>query len=300
MKPVFVLLWLLFWSVAAEQPRCKILSLSGGGSHGAFEAGVLQSIVEKSDPGWNVFAGVSAGSLNAAVLGAREPIHRSVEKLKKVYSELRNEDIYKYNWPFTQSIYDTSPLRETISKFLETGTNRYPTWIGLTNFTSGFFRMADLSWYNQTDQVDILMASTAIPVAFPPVHWHGTYFVDGGLSSNSIIYPMIDYCISMGYDPDNIVIDHISSYNPYIQNPLPDNLSIGTITSRLFQMIKDNFDNMVAKVAFCEESRQVPIAKIRLWYPELPIPYGPLDFTHGKEIMESAKMNYRMEEKSLC
>ena len=46
----------------------KILCLSGGGSYGAFEMGVICNLIEEAKGGWDLITGVSAGSINAAYI----------------------------------------------------------------------------------------------------------------------------------------------------------------------------------------------------------------------------------------
>ena len=58
---------------SSEAP-CRVLSMSGGGSFGAFEAGVLARMLEEQ-PGldYDYMLGVSAGSLNAGYLSLYPP-----------------------------------------------------------------------------------------------------------------------------------------------------------------------------------------------------------------------------------
>jgi len=51
--------------------HCRALALSGGGSNGAWEAGVIWGLINYGNPAdfeWDVITGVSAGSWNAAML----------------------------------------------------------------------------------------------------------------------------------------------------------------------------------------------------------------------------------------
>ena len=51
--------------------KCRILSLRGGGIHGAWEAGVLQGMIENMPEGsmeYDYISGVSVGALAASVL----------------------------------------------------------------------------------------------------------------------------------------------------------------------------------------------------------------------------------------
>lgn len=51
-----------------DVPMCRILSMSGGGSKGAYEAGALHSIfhTEGVDVKYDVVSGVSVGAINSA------------------------------------------------------------------------------------------------------------------------------------------------------------------------------------------------------------------------------------------
>ena len=51
--------------------ECRALVLSGGGSNGAWEAGVIYGMInngDKKDFEWDVLSGVSAGSINTLIL----------------------------------------------------------------------------------------------------------------------------------------------------------------------------------------------------------------------------------------
>ena len=55
--------------VNAGDTKCRALALSGGGTNGSWEAGViwgLQNYGAEEDYAWNVITGVSAGSMGAA------------------------------------------------------------------------------------------------------------------------------------------------------------------------------------------------------------------------------------------
>ena len=53
----------------AGTPVCRVLSLSGGGSKGAYEVGVLQQMAmnfSESEMYYDVVSGVSVGAINAS------------------------------------------------------------------------------------------------------------------------------------------------------------------------------------------------------------------------------------------
>ena len=62
-------------SDADDDGKCRILSLRGGGVHGAWEVGVLKAMAEKINPDdmrYDYIAGVSIGAVNAAILASYE------------------------------------------------------------------------------------------------------------------------------------------------------------------------------------------------------------------------------------
>ena len=66
--------------------KCRILSLRGGGVHGAWEVGVLKAMAEKmsnEDMRYDYIAGVSIGAINAAILASFEK-GREVEAIKQI------------------------------------------------------------------------------------------------------------------------------------------------------------------------------------------------------------------------
>ena len=56
--------------------KCRILSLRGGGVHGAFEIGALKGLVDNMPPNevmYEYVAGVSIGAVNASIFSTYPP-----------------------------------------------------------------------------------------------------------------------------------------------------------------------------------------------------------------------------------
>jgi predicted acylesterase/phospholipase RssA len=70
------------------------LVISGGGSKGAFAGGVAEYLMEHCGSDYNIFVGTSTGSLLAPMLAAGK-----MEEIKKIYTSVRNKDIFNIN-PF--------------------------------------------------------------------------------------------------------------------------------------------------------------------------------------------------------
>jgi predicted acylesterase/phospholipase RssA len=59
--------------VTAQKDKCNAMVISGGANNGAWEAGIMWGFVNYGnleDFMWNVYSGVSAGSLNTMLLAA--------------------------------------------------------------------------------------------------------------------------------------------------------------------------------------------------------------------------------------
>ena len=86
-------------ATAASKDTCRALVLSGGGSNGAWEAGVIYGFANygnASDFEWDVISGVSAGSINALAIAVK-PIGQEKsmsEWLSNLWLNLKNSDVY--------------------------------------------------------------------------------------------------------------------------------------------------------------------------------------------------------------
>ena len=197
-----------------ERPL-NYLAISGGGSNGAFGAGLLSGWTEAGDrPEFHVVTGISTGALIApmAFLGSGYDW-----MLKEIYTQISTKDILKKKGPlrmiFGDSAVDSGPLKRIIKKYFtpdmmkeiaaEVKTGRR-VLVGTTNLDAKramHWRIGDIASSGHPKAleliIDILLASAAIPGAFPPVYFEveadGAFYdemhVDGGAASQVIIYP---------------------------------------------------------------------------------------------------------------
>ena len=83
---------------AKTADECKALILSGGGSNGAWEAGVMWGFVNYGNPDdfkYDVVTGISGGSINTGMISLFEigdEVNAS-EKIAEIYTTLHNSDI---------------------------------------------------------------------------------------------------------------------------------------------------------------------------------------------------------------
>jgi len=195
----------------AEEGRLQLLALSSGGPFGAFGAGFLNGWSEQAEgdlfrpEDFDVVTGVSAGALLAthAFLG-----REGDAVLEEQYTTISTEDVLRqrslFATLFSNSFFDTSPLRRTLEDLVTPElldqvalattpdpADGQPTRLLLVlavDLDSGLPSILDLGAIARDREapdrisryIDALMASSAIPVAFPPVFIDGAMHVDGG------------------------------------------------------------------------------------------------------------------------
>lgn len=194
------------------QPGFDLLAVSGGGEDGAFGAGVLTAWRER--PEFQVVTGVSTGALTApfAFLGPAWD-----DGLEEVYTRVTPSDIaIRRPWTaalFDDALADTTPLFRTISRhlderMLEEIAAAYRRGrlllIGTTNLDAGvpvIWNVGAIAASGHPRALEtvrkVLLASSAVPGAFPPVLFEVTVdgrtyqelHVDGGAVAQLFLYP---------------------------------------------------------------------------------------------------------------
>lgn len=229
---------------ALAGPTCRSISLEGGGSHGAYEAGVVWALVNlTSAPStqWNIISGISAGALNTAAM-IQYPIGQESqmsEFLVNLWTSVNGSDEFYVNWKgglidgllFHSGIYDYSPINSFLRKNLPNGVQRNFT-VGSTNLDTGLF-----STFNESlgpAYIDAIISSASPPFFFQPHELAGYSWADGGCIVNLDVFSAIERCLQLT-EEENVVVDMIFD-NPYA--PLPNATSFKTpeVFSRMFDI----------------------------------------------------------------
>lgn len=196
-------------------PPAHFLAVSGGGEDGAFGAGLLVGWTQTGTrPQFKLVTGVSTGALTApfAFLGPEYD-----DRLRAVYTDITAADIFEERG-FTAALFDdamsdTSPLRHTVERYADAEMLRRIAeeyekgrflLIGTTDLDARrpvVWNIGAIAASGSPDALDlfhtILVASAAVPGAFPPVmidveldgQPYQEMHVDGGASAQVFVYP---------------------------------------------------------------------------------------------------------------
>ena len=207
------------------------LALQGGGSHGAFTWGVLETLLNDGRFDFAGLSGTSAGGMNAAAVvqglaaGGAQGAVRSLEDFWRRTHELAlrvaplfadplgkaqgNHNLLTAPGMMLRAMF--KPMMGTISPYVANPLNYNP----FRSLVEHFFDFDAIRAYdrcklflaathvgtgkirifhNREIDCDALMATSCVPTMFQAVEVGGEYYWDGGYVANPAIFPLIDEC----------------------------------------------------------------------------------------------------------
>jgi predicted patatin/cPLA2 family phospholipase len=193
----------------------NFIAISGGGDDGAFGAGLLVGWSDRGDrPEFDIVTGVSTGSLSAPFVFLGRAYN---PQLKAVYTDTSASDVFEKNMLLAaltgDALTNNAPLRAMIANYLDDQMIRriaeeYAKGRLLFILTTNLDQARPVIWNigaiassnNPKAReliINVLLASTSIPVVFPPVmldvtvdgQRHQEMHVDGGTIAQAFLYP---------------------------------------------------------------------------------------------------------------
>jgi NTE family protein len=209
-------------SAKPNLPGQIVLVLQGGGALGSYQAGVYEALHEAGvEPDWII--GTSIGAINASLIAGNEPQNR-IAKLREFWRRVEQRPVWAIPgllpsvkdalsyWsmisnglpnfftlnPLSQlgaayplgpdraGYYSTAPLRKTLLELVDFSlVNRCSPRLTVG---AAHLRTSQMRYFDSRDAdlgVEHIMASGALPPAFPPVRIDGELYWDGGILSNT-------------------------------------------------------------------------------------------------------------------
>ncbi len=236
-----------------EVPGQVVLVLQGGGALGAYQLGVYQALHESGiEPDWVI--GTSIGAINAVLIAGNEAGQR-LPRLREFWDKVRlgpTFDIMAGPWAknwyanfstyfggvpsffvpraipwggiyaplgvYRASWYRTEPLHGTLSELFD-NERLAKSEMRLTVAAVGV-RDGELRYFDSQEQplrLEHVLASGALPPAFPAIAVDGQPYWDGGIYSNTPIERVMD-----DHPRRDSVIFNVNVWHP--QGPEPESI----------------------------------------------------------------------------
>jgi len=250
--------------------------LSGGGSLGAVQAGMLLALFDAGVTA-DLYVGSSVGALNAAYL-AGHPDADGARQLARIWTLLRREDVFptgavrvlRAMLGRTTGLTDPGSLRQLVSRNLDyerlEDAARQVVVVATDVLTGAEVALGE------GPTVDAVMASAALPSVFPPVTVGPRLLMDGGVVNNTPI------SVAQQLGADTIYVLP-TGYACALERPPRSALEMGihAVTLAIQQ-------RLIADVAALQGSMDLRVAP-----PLCPLAVSPIDFTHTALLIERAR-----------
>src|SRR6266851_5260361 len=223
------------------------LALQGGGAHGAFTWGVLDSILEDERIAIEGISATSAGAMNATVftygyaMGGRDGAKKALAGFWRRISQAAAQGPLQPSWldkmmgnhslqfspafvmadlmtrlfsPYELNPLNRNPLKDVLEASVDFEALResdcpIKLYLSATNVRTGKVKVFE----RHEICADRVLASGCLPLMFQAVEIEGEHYWDGGYMGNPAIFPLIYGCESR-----DVVIVHI---NPLERKELP-------------------------------------------------------------------------------
>lgn len=254
----------------------KAFVLSGGGSLGAVQVGMLKALIER-DIAPDMLIGTSAGAINAAFVAAHGYSRDSLDDLEGVWNGLRRQSVFPVD-PLRSmlaltgrhsSLCSNDRLRRLVQTHLTVPLLEdmvIPLYVVTTDLMSG-----EEVVLSTGDVISAVLASSAIPGVLPPIERDGRTLVDGGITDNAALSQAV------AHGADEIYV--LPAGFACARDAAPTSL-LGIGVQSLTILIERRLVREIADF-------QGP-ATIKVIPPLCPLKVVPIDFNHTAELIERA------------
>ncbi len=249
--------------------------LAGGGSLGAVEVGMLQTLVERGISA-DVVVGASIGAVNGAYFAAF-PDAEGVRRLGRIWRGLSWRDVFPFA-PFgsllsffslRNYLVSPTPLRRLLKRHLpyrDLRKSAIPMHVVATDILTGTEVVL-----SSGPVVEAVLASAAVPAVFPPVKLEGRYLADGGIANNT----PISVAVALGADRIIVLPTGLSCDVPEPPRT-PMNMALHAMGLLITRQLITDIELFSDSVAL----RVIP--------PLCPLETTPADFSRASELIERA------------
>lgn len=253
--------------------------LSGGGSLGSVQVGMLQALAER-DVRPDLLIGTSAGAVNAAYVAGYGTGRQALDDLAAIWKGLRRQDVFPLD-PIRHflavtgvrpSLCSNRNLRHLIGSHLpypNLEDAAIPVHIVTTNLLSG-----EEVLLSTGDAASAVLASATIPGVFPAVQRDGLTLVDGGVANNAAL----SQAVALGADEVYVLP---AGFPCALQRPPAT--ALAAAVQALTLLIEQRLVTDVAR--FAKHSR------IKVLPPLCPLAVSATDFRHAGELVARGRQS---------
>jgi predicted acylesterase/phospholipase RssA len=296
-------------AVYPERSGTAIL-MTGAAARIPQEAALLEELYNRGLMKDVVFiAGVSSGALNAVMLNAILSGKMTWPEYKEILFSLKNNDIFFQNQGKKILPVNTEPARMLFKRIVEEKLNYhqigdlpFTTEISITNLKDldlkkRVYRMCSRKINPESDTtlslVEIMMASSSFPIAFPPVRISNVKtipdveYVDGGVGDDHVPYKaLLEFEKFRGKGVERVYI--VSRKSDSIPNVSEELKELGLDDKGRFDKLGVSLDNILKKgmirrlEAYAEEAPEL-ILHSYVYIPDFEENFLMFNFSKLKE-----------------
>jgi len=190
------------------------------------------------------------------------------------------------------SLLNTTPLFKTLSDI----TNNMPndpvinTFIGTTNLYTGNLDIFNFGDTPLKERSTLLMATSAIPIVFPPVNFKNSMYADGGTLSNELL--------DIFHEESYLNITYITPFNGLPINTTPIT-SLKDMIIRTIQIVTNNYNNPITKI---NQNCKIQYGEINKYFIDSSLlnNYNILNFDKGRDLIDIGYNNVQHQKYILC
>jgi NTE family protein len=259
----------------ADRAKKTAFIFAGGGSFGAIQVGMLHALAAYGITADMVF-GSSVGALNCAYY-AGNPTAQGIEQLEAIWRGLRRRDVFQITWRTLAGfmrrrdfLATSEGLRQLVDRHLpyrNLEDAKIPVHIVATDILS-----AETVVLTKGSAADAILASAALPPAFPPVKVESLYLADGAITSNTPVR------IAVGRGAQRLIVLP-TGYACALQAP-----PAGAVATALHALTL-----LIARQLINEVEQLGPEIEYFIAPPLCPLKGSPYDFSQTGELIARAK-----------
>lgn len=250
--------------------------LAGGASLGAVEVGMLRALYERGIAPDFVVA-TSAGALNGAFIASRPQTVETADALAEIWDGLRRGQVFPVNLltglmgflGARDHLVPDGAMRRLITRHIERDRLEQMALelhvIAVDVVTGEELRLS------RGPAVEAVMASAAIPGVLPPVSWEGRELMDGGVANNT----PISHAVELGASEVYVL-------------PTGNACALTEPPSGALAMALHALSLLMQRRLLDDIERHRDGTKLVVLPPPCPLSVQPIDFGHGRLLIESA------------